>query len=59
MKLKIYDLLGKEICTLVNGEKTSGTYKVVWNAQNVPSGVYFYKITAGAFSKTNKMLLLK
>jgi len=57
--LKIYDLLGKEICTLVNGEKTSGTYKVVWNAQNVPSGVYFYKITAGAFSKTNKMLLLK
>ena len=57
--LKIYNLLGREITTLVNGEKRSGTYKVTWDAQNVPSGVYFYKITAGEYSNTKKMILLK
>ena len=57
--LKIYDLLGREITTLVNEEKQSGTYKVTWNAQNIPSGVYFYKIIASNYSKTNKMILLR
>ena len=57
--LKIYDLLGREIETLVNEEKQGGRYKVNWNAQNIPSGVYFYKITAGEYSKTIKMILLK
>ena len=57
--LTIYDLLGREVTTLVNEEKHSGTYKVNWNAQNKPSGIYFYKITAGGYSKINKMILLK
>ncbi len=57
--LTIYDLLGREVATLVNEEKHSGTYKVTWNAQNKPSGIYFYKITAGGYSKINKMILLK
>jgi len=57
--LTIYDLLGREVTTLVNEEKHSGTYKVTWNAQNKPSGIYFYKITAGGYSKINKMILLK
>jgi len=57
--LKIYNLLGSEIATLVNEEKNYGTYKVNWNAQNIPSGVYFSKITAGEYSKVIKMILLK
>lgn len=59
VKLEIYDLLGRKIATLVNEEKRSGTYKVTWNAGNIPSGVYFYKISVGGYSKTNKMILLK
>ncbi|MGE5796690.1 MAG: T9SS type A sorting domain-containing protein [Ignavibacteria bacterium] len=57
--LKVYDILGKEIATLVNEEKLSGTYNVTWNAWEAASGVYFYKITAGEYSKVNKMMLLK
>ncbi|MFO7445119.1 MAG: T9SS type A sorting domain-containing protein [Ignavibacteriaceae bacterium] len=57
--LKIYDMLGKEIAVLVNEEKQSGIYKATWNASDIASGVYFYKITSGEYSKTNKMLLLK
>ena len=57
--LKCYDLLGREITTLVNEEKHKGTYKVTWNAQNIPSGVYFYKFTAGEYSNVKKMVLLK
>ena len=57
--LKIYNLLGSEIATLVNEEKNYGTYKVNWNAQNIPSGVYFYKMQAGNFSETKKLILLK
>ena len=57
--LIIYNLLGSEIATLVNEEKNFGTYKVIWNAQHIPSGVYFYKITAGAHSIVKKMILLK
>jgi len=57
--LKVYDIIGEEIAELVNEKKDSGTYDVTWNAQNIPSGVYFYKITAGEYSKTIKMILLK
>ena len=57
--LEIYDILGRRITTLVNGEKRSGTYKVIWNARNIPSGIYFYKISVGGYSRTNKMILLK
>ena len=57
--LKIYDILGREIETLVNEEKSEGTYEVTWNAANLPSGVYFYQLKAGTFTATKKLLLLK
>ena len=57
--LKVYDILGNEIATLVNDEKSAGNYEVNFNASNIPSGVYFYRLQAGSFIQTNKMILLK
>ena len=57
--LKIYDVLGNEIATLVNEEKTAGIYQVDFNVSYLTSGMYFYKLTSGRFSETKKMLLLK
>ncbi len=57
--LKVYDILGNEIATLVNEEKPAGTYEITWYAEQLPSGVYFYKLQAGTFIETKKMLLLK
>ena len=57
--LKIFDLLGKEVETIVSGEKPAGDYEVIWNAKNLPSGIYFYTIRAGEFSETKKLTLLK
>lgn len=59
VSLKIYDVLGNEIATLVNERKTPGSYSVKWNASNFSSGIYFYKLIAGEFSETRRMLLLK
>ena len=57
--LKIYDILGNEIKTLVNEVKRTGTYEITWNADNLPSGVYFYRLQAGDFIQTKKMILMK
>jgi len=57
--IKVYDILGNEIETLVNEEKQTGTYEVTWYAENLPSGVYFYRLQAGSFVETKKMVLLK
>jgi hypothetical protein len=57
--LKIYDILGKEIMTLVNSNLKAGEYELKFNASSVPSGVYFYKIVAGNFTDTKKMLIVK
>ncbi|MCX6162704.1 MAG: T9SS type A sorting domain-containing protein [Ignavibacteriae bacterium] len=57
--LKIYDILGKEVATLVNEKKEAGEYIVDFNASNLTTGVYFYKLEAGNFSRTMKMLLVK
>ena len=57
--LKIYDVLGKEVATLVNEQKPTGTYIVNWNASNFSSGLYFYKLTAGEFNQTKKMFMVK
>ena len=73
--IKIFDLLGQEIANLVNEGKAIGTYEVSWNAANLPSGVYIYKMKAGdpsilrqaqyrlssgqVFVETRKMVLLK
>ena len=59
VKLKIYDILGREVATLVNEEKTAGNFEVSFNAANLSSGVYFYRIQAGSFVATKKLLLLK
>lgn len=57
--LKIYDILGKEVETLVNGEQESGVYSIQWNAKGLASGMYFYTLRAGSFSATKKMSLIK
>jgi enterochelin esterase-like enzyme len=57
--LKIYNLLGNEIATLVNEYKPEGRYEVKYNASGIASGVYFYKIQAGGFSNTKKFIVLK
>jgi hypothetical protein len=58
-KLIIYDLLGREVTTLVNEELKPGTYGVDWDASAFSSGVYFYKIISGDYSETKKMVLIK
>ncbi len=57
--LKIYDALGKEVTTLVNEELNAGSYKNDWNAGNLSSGIYFYRLQAGKYSETRKLILLK
>lgn len=57
--LKIYDLLGRENETLVNGQLKPGTYEVQWDGSNYPSGIYFYKIQTEKFNEVKKMILLK
>ncbi|MBN1638291.1 MAG: T9SS type A sorting domain-containing protein, partial [Ignavibacteriales bacterium] len=54
-----YNVLGQEIATLVNEEKLAGTHIVEFNASNLSSGIYFYRIETGKFVETKKMLLLK
>ena len=57
--LKIYDVLGNEVATLVDEYKPAGTYEIEWNASELPSGIYFYKLQAGNFVETKKMILLR
>jgi hypothetical protein len=57
--LKVYDILGREITTLVQGEKTVGSYEVEFDATALPSGTYFYRLQAGNFVETKKMVLMK
>jgi len=59
VKLVVYDVLGKEIATLVNEVKGAGEYRVDFNASSFTNGVYFYKLTTGNFSQTKKMILIK
>lgn len=57
--MKVYDMQGRELSTLVNETKSAGNYSVSWDASGYPSGVYFYEITAGNFTDKKKMVLLK
>ena len=57
--LKIYDVLGKEVATLIDEELPMGQHKVNWNVHNLASGVYIYKIQAGEFVQTRKMILMR
>lgn len=59
VSLKIYDILGKEAAVLVNSNLSAGTYEIKWNAYNMASGVYFYRLVSGSYSETKKMILSK
>ncbi len=57
--LKVFDILGREVATLINEEKPAGSYQIEWDARNFASGVYLYRLNAGAFGETKKLILLK
>ena len=57
--LKIYDILGTEISTLVNEIQTAGSYEITFDASQLTSGIYFYQLRAGSFVQTKKMILIK
>ncbi|HXX65216.1 MAG TPA: T9SS type A sorting domain-containing protein, partial [Bacteroidota bacterium] len=59
VQLKVYNVLGQEVATLVNETMTNGSHTVTFDASKLASGVYLYKITAGNFVSTKKMVLLK
>jgi hypothetical protein len=59
VKLKIYDALGREVSTIVNKYLSAGSHNFEFNSRSNPSGVYFYDLKAGKFSKTGKILLMK
>jgi hypothetical protein len=59
VELKIYDLMGREVAKVISENRSAGYYEVVWNAAEVPSGMYYYRIIAGGFREMKKLLLLK
>ena len=59
MVLKVYDILGSEVATLVNQEQNVGNYKVDFDASHLSSGVYFYSLQAGSFVQSKKMILIR
>ena len=59
VQMKVYDVLGNEVTTLVNEAKPAGEYEIEWDASGLPSGIYFYQLKAGKFIQTKKMILIK
>ena len=59
VELVIYNTLGESVMQLVNEEKEAGRYSVEFNATSLPSGIYFYRLQAGSFVETKKMVLMK
>ena len=59
VSLRVFDLLGRELASLVDGDKLPGRYEIVWNASRCASGIYFYRLEAGKFSQVRKMILIK
>ncbi|MDO8549539.1 MAG: T9SS type A sorting domain-containing protein, partial [Ignavibacteria bacterium] len=59
VSLKVYDVLGHEVAILVNEVKPVGKHRVTLDASNLPAGVYFYRMQAGKFKETRKLILLK
>jgi hypothetical protein len=57
--LKIYNLLGQEVATLVSDKLAAGKYKCTWNASGISSGVYIFQLIAGEFEKTRKLILMR
>ena len=59
VQLKVYDILGREVVTLVNAYQPSGNHTVEFNGHNLSSGIYFYQLKSGSFSSTRKFILMK
>lgn len=59
VQLKVYDVIGNEVATLVNEEKPAGSYEVTFDASQLSSGIYFYTLKAGSFTETKKMAMMK
>ena len=59
VSLKVYDVIGNEVATLVNEEKPAGVYNIEWNASGLTSGVYFYQLKTESIVETKKMILMK
>jgi hypothetical protein len=59
VNIAIYDILGRRVETLVDGDRTAGYHQVTWNASGFASGIYFYRISAGDFNQSHKMIMLK
>ena len=59
VSLKVFDVIGREVATIVSKEMSAGSYSRQWNAENIPSGVYFYRLQTGSFTETKKLVLLK
>jgi hypothetical protein len=59
VSLTVFDILGRQVETLIDGYQTAGPHQVIWNADNSPSGIYFYKLKAGDVVETKRMLLIR
>ena len=57
--LTVYNLLGSEVATLIDSEQRGGTHRIVWNARDVPSGTYFYRLRAGSFVEAKRLVIVK
>ncbi len=57
--LKVYDIIGRDVATIISGELSAGNHSRQWNAANVPSGIYFYRLKASTLSETRKLVLLR
>ena len=59
VSLKVYDIIGKEVQTLINKNLSAGNYKIEFEGSDLPGGVYFYKLSAGDINETKRMIILK
>jgi photosystem II stability/assembly factor-like uncharacterized protein len=59
VSLKVFDLMGREVATIISEKMSAGTYSRQWNAVNMSSGIYFYRLQAGSYTQTKKLVLLK
>jgi hypothetical protein len=59
VSLKVFDLIGRMVSTLINEDQNIGTHFVTFNGTNLPSGIYFYRLHAGSFLETQKLVLMK
>jgi hypothetical protein len=59
VELSVFDSQGRNVATLINGIREAGAHSISWNAANLPSGIYIYRLEAGGFAAIQKMVLMK